>query len=117
MDLLLIVYWLLRGLMMMLRYKKFNQQLEFCNDYRGVPADKWQITGFNHLNQWFNNYVGVKPGYGLAAYLGYPNNIDNYIAVAWWLNIKMKYTKCPVYSMAELKRLLRGISPESFFES
>jgi hypothetical protein len=37
--------------------------------------------------------------------------------VVWWLNIKMKYTKCSVYSMAELKRLLRGISPESFFES
>jgi hypothetical protein len=78
-----------------------------------VPADKWQITGFNHLNQWFNNYVGVKPGYGLTAYLGYPNNIDNYIAVAWWLDIKMKYTKCPVYSMADLKKALKGISPEN----
>jgi len=103
--------------MMMLRYKKFNNQLEFCQNYRGVPSDKWQITGFNHLNQWFNNYVGVKPGYGLAPYLGYPNNIDNYLAVAWWLDIKMKYTKCPVYSMAELKKILKGITPEEFFEN
>lgn len=117
MDLQLIAYLLLRGLTMMLRYKKFNGQLEFCQNYRGVPADQWQVTSFNHLNQWFNNYVGVKQGFGLAAYLGYPDNIDNQLAVVWWLDIKMKYTKCPVYSMAELKRLLRGISPESFFES
>jgi hypothetical protein len=77
----------------------------------------FQITGFNHLNQWFNNYVGVKPGYGLATYLGYPNNIENYLAVAWWLDIKMKYTKCPVYSMADLKKVLKDISPEEFFET
>jgi hypothetical protein len=61
--------------------------------------------------------VGVKPGYGLATYLGYPNNIDNHIAVAWWLDIKMKYTKCPVYSMADLKKILKGISPEEFFDN
>jgi hypothetical protein len=29
---------------------------------------KWQVTGFNHLNQWFNNYVGVKQVFGLGAF-------------------------------------------------
>lgn len=111
----LIVYLLQRGLMMMLRYKKFNNQLEFCQYYRGVPADKWQITGFNHLNQWFNNYVGVKPGFGLAQHLGYANNIDNQEAVAWWLDLRMKYTKCPVYSLLELKKLVKSNVPEHFF--
>lgn len=112
---LLIVYLLQRGLMMMWRYKKFNRQLEFCQNYRGVPADRWETTNFNYLNRWFNDYVLIRPGFGLAAYLGYPDSIDNQTAVSWWLDIKMKYTTCPVYSLEELKTLLRGITPSRFY--
>jgi hypothetical protein len=115
MDLQLIAYLLRRGLMMMLRYKKFNQQFEFCNDYHGVPADQWQVARLNHFTAWFNDYVGVKPGFGLAQHLGYANNIDNQEAVAWWLDLRMKYTKCPVYSLLELKNLIKNNAPEHFF--
>lgn len=103
--------------MMLKHKKKLNNTLELCQNYRKIPAGKWQTTGFNPLNQWFNNYVGVKPGYGLAPSLGYPKNIDNCLAVASWLDIKMNKTKWPIYSMAELRKIIKDVSPEHYFNS
>lgn len=101
--------------MMMLRYKKGFRKLEYCNNYLGVPGDRWEVAHFNHFTKWFISYVGVKAGFGLAPYLGYSNNIDNQEAVAWWLEIKMKHTPWPFYSLSELRNEVRLNAPNHFF--
>lgn len=108
-------YLLHRGLMMMLRYKKFKKQLEFCSEYRGVPADRWHPTNFNQFTAWFIKYTGTKAGFGLAPYLDYSNHIDNHLAVALWLDLKMKSTQWAFFSLSELRNSLKHNVPDDFF--
>jgi|SRR5690606_8138362 len=86
-----------------------------------TPAQLKQHIGktvkYSTLLQYLIRYCQIEPGFGLAYYLGYPDYMDNHLAVANWLHQKLRQPGIPYEPIRGLKLALYEVIPERFIKA
>lgn len=72
---------------------------------------------YSTLLRYLIRYCQIEPGYGVAYHLGYPDYMDNHIAVANWLHEKLRQPGVSHEPIRGLKMALYEVIPERFIKA
>ena len=95
---------------------KFNRRQSNCVTPSQLKQHIGKTVKYSTLLRYLIRYCQIEQGYGLAYHLGYPDYMDNHLAVANWLHEKLRQPGVALQPIAGLKHALHDLLPERFIK-